>query len=800
MHRTAPLDEAALAARLLDTSTCPVCGTPLRGSTCSACGARLASPAGTELAGVSRDAAQLLLRRADLLRALPVAVRPAPALRPEASPRSVQQVLVALGALLLGTAALAFTVVSWGGLGIAGRAAVLVAVTAAAAGACRQVLARGLPRTAEALAVLTALLLLLDAYAARAATPALGQVPPAAWWAGVLGALGAAALTGRRSRLRTPATGAALALGGASWVLGDAVGTPARGLAPVLGSAFLLVLVPALGHRSSRWTARVTAVVLWGAALLTATVVLADPGAAALGGGSATAVAAAVLAAAAATAAARAVKPRAALVGYAAAPLALVAAVTAAAGHRLAADRVLALVALLAVVLWGAAAGHRLPLLARAGTRCAALLAAGCAALGTLPALAAALAAPLTALDRSRDWTLPHAVATTAYADLDVSAGLVATLLLGAGLALLAARDAAERRPVARAAAAGLISAAVVLVPLLAGLRTDAAAVGLALVGSAAALLVRSRWERLAGASVATVGLAWAAGDARLTAVVASLGALAALLLARRSPAERPVALPSALAAGALAAAAAAHSAGAAPAWAALAPVAVAAAGVVLAAWTRDRPTELAAVAVGLLAGLVVGQQELEPAVSAALALAGAAAALVALVPERRSVGWVAGLLLTAATWSRLDGAEVRLVEAYTLPPAVALAVAGALLGRRSSDARSWTAYGPALLVGLVPSLLQGLSEPGAARPLAVAVAAAAVTLVGARSRLQAPLAVGGGVLVVDALDQVGPAVAALPRWLVLAVLGCALLAVGARYEQRLAGLAALRTRWRSWR
>lgn len=52
---------------------------------------------------------------------------PAPPSLPvkDASGRGAQNVLLTLGAVLLSVAALAFTLVSWGSLGIAGRAAVL---------------------------------------------------------------------------------------------------------------------------------------------------------------------------------------------------------------------------------------------------------------------------------------------------------------------------------------------------------------------------------------------------------------------------------------------------------------------------------------------------------------------------------------------------------------------------------------------------------------------------------------------------------------------------------------------------
>jgi hypothetical protein len=67
---------------------------------------------------------------------------------------------------------------------------------------------------------------------------------------------------------------------------------------------------------------------------------------------------------------------------------------------------------------------------------------------------------------------------------------------------------------------------------------------------------------------------------------------------------------------------------------------------------------------------------------------------------------------------------------------------------------------------------------------------ALALTLAGARLRLQALLLLGGAVLALDALHELVPyvvqVVGALPRWLPPALAGVLLLVVGATYEQRL--------------
>ena len=93
-------------------------------------------------------------------------------------------------------------------------------------------------------------------------------------------------------------------------------------------------------------------------------------------------------------------------------------------------------------------------------------------------------------------------------------------------------------------------------------------------------------------------------------------------------------------------------------------------------------------------------------------------------------------------------------------------------------------------------SLVTSLDDTDLTRPLLLALAALGVLLLGARTGLQAPLAVGGGVLAVDALQLLAPYAAALPRWMSLGVAGVLLVVVGATYEQRRREVARLRDRY----
>ncbi|MGA5300438.1 SCO7613 C-terminal domain-containing membrane protein [Nucisporomicrobium flavum] len=84
----------------------------------------------------------------------------------EASTRLVQNSLFVLGGLLLAVAAIVFTAVAWSQFGVRGRAGLLAAVTVVALAAPLAALRRRLTATAETVAAVGLLLILLDGYAA----------------------------------------------------------------------------------------------------------------------------------------------------------------------------------------------------------------------------------------------------------------------------------------------------------------------------------------------------------------------------------------------------------------------------------------------------------------------------------------------------------------------------------------------------------------------------------------------------------------------------------------------------------
>lgn len=168
-----------------------------------------------ELARLDARRAQLLARRAWLLTLIrPVAAppqaawahggRPFAAPPAETSPPNVQNLLLTLGGILLTIAAIAFTLVSWGDMGIGGRSAVLGAVTVAALAAPALLVRRTLTSTAEAVAALGMVLMVLDAYALHAV--ALPETSGLGYSAAAAAVLAAAwtAYSFVLPRLRTP--------------------------------------------------------------------------------------------------------------------------------------------------------------------------------------------------------------------------------------------------------------------------------------------------------------------------------------------------------------------------------------------------------------------------------------------------------------------------------------------------------------------------------------------------------------------------------------------------------------------
>lgn len=134
--------------------------------------------------------------------------------------------------------------------------------------------------------------------------------------------------------------------------------------------------------------------------------------------------------------------------------------------------------------------------------------------------------------------------------------------------------------------------------------------------------------------------------------------------------------------------------------------------------------------------------------------------------------------------------------ELFTAPVALIGLLAGVTLLHRSPQRRTLPTLGVPLALLLVPSLLLSWAEPELWRLVGLGVVAIAVVIAGAALSWQAPLAIGGAVLLVHALVQLFPAIRSLydtVPWGVWAALGgVVLVAFGATYEARMRQARAL--------
>ncbi|MEU3923475.1 hypothetical protein [Streptomyces sp. NPDC029004] len=852
-----------------------------------------------ELVRLDARRAQLLARRAWLLTVVqqhvappPPAARPFAAPPPDAAPRSVQNLLLTLGGILLAIAAIAFTLVSWGHLGIGGRSAVLGAVTVAALAAPVALLRRTLTATAESLAGLGLVLMVLDAYALHRV--ALAQTRPLAFAAvasAVLAALWAAyGLSLERLRVPLPVAVLTAQLPLPLWSLTAGPGAPPMEWA-LLATASLDVAVALWAKAGLRPFAATGAAVTGGCALLIggAQSVTADTPLDAL------APAGLLVAAAGVALFAAWRSPSAALPCSAVAGLATIAALGAVARASVpegwsVLGYVLCAVGLL--VLVRTASPRRL----RPGLTAAAGAVHALAALLMLPLVGLTLAGPLSTTDTvwssatgptargalgvplpesgltasplvllivaatlataSRWWLSPTATRTAAPGDApdettqhDRAGAPEAPTPAGhpapapgtpgtpppAGPAPAGApRTGApwpawgpttgapsgpaarpDRRAAAGTGALALAWAGLFVVPPALDLGYVATlTLHVLLTAAALALAARPAWTaRLAPAAV-PVALACSLAGAGSVAVLALatrpatftvLGTLTAALAAAALAARGPRAVQAVLACTATGFASALLGAVAAaaelpPHRAALLILAVPAAVALLAARLGRHPValpmELTGAAAGLVAAVLAAGDR--PTLALVLALGGVIAAGTAVRAERRpAAGHLAAVLFVLATWVRLYASDVTTPEAYTLPVTLPALAVGVLRRRRDPGSSSWTAYGPGLAATLLPSLVAAWGDDHWLRPLLLGLAALALTLTGARLRLQALLVLGGTVLALDALHELAPyvvqVVGALPRWLPPALAGLLLLAVGATYEQRLRDARRLR-------
>jgi len=203
--------------------------------------------------------------------------------------------------------------------------------------------------------------------------------------------------------------------------------------------------------------------------------------------------------------------------------------------------------------------------------------------------------------------------------------------------------------------------------------------------------------------------------------------------------------------------------------------------------WPGRIGTEVGAVAVGAVAVVLAVGYDPEVQLPVVLTIVGAGLVGVALLSADRRLASVAGgVVLVAASWVRLWVDDVTAVEAYTLPTGLVLLALGIRHQRTHADAATLTVLGPGLVLCLAPSLLVALAEPTSLRALLVGLAGAAAVVIGAYRRWLAPMLVGGAVVLLLALANVGPYAAAVPRWVLFALIGGGLLYLGVTWEKRL--------------
>ncbi|MFK0019474.1 SCO7613 C-terminal domain-containing membrane protein [Streptomyces sp. NPDC090798] len=766
----------------------------------------------TELRQLDARRALLLARRAWLITALrpPVAPPPPPppVRRPETTAPRVQNLLLVLGGILLTVAAIAFTLVSWGRMGIAGRALVLGAVTLAALGSPLLLLRRRLRSTAEAVAGLGLALTVLDVYALHEAVfPDTNGLGYAALASALLAALWTAyglTLGGPRRPAGEPAAPARLplrlplptALAAAQlplilWAAAADAGAPAMTAALLVTAALDTAVALRVRVPSVRLVAAVGAYGLggWGsfaAGWLSWTAT----------GPSAVARAAALLlfAGAIALAAAWRLPDNVATWVASAGGLLSVAALGGVPPASLPGDWTVLGYLVCAVALL-AAVRTRLPEPMRRGLALAAGSVQAVAVVWALPPVAVALLGPAAWVGRvwtgapptAREAVTTDGVPWPPYAATAPLVLVVVATVLALGVRGTQWRPRATIGAWALAWAAALVLPAALDIPYWAGMSAQ----GLTIV-AASAYVARSAEARPVPfllALVSSVSLACLS----LAAEGTTLGVLATLtvLFAAVSGRSRLAPVAALTYATALACAVGA-SLGWQSQYIALLVLLVPVVAALLAARLADSPARVPVEVAGAVAGLfAVGLAVTDPPLLApVLALCGVIAAGTAVREDRRSAGYAATALFVLAAWVRLACWGVGSVEAYTLPVTVPALLVGAVGRRKDPLTSSWTAYGAGLSVTLVPSLLTAWTDPDWPRPLLLGVAALVVTLVGARHRLRAPLVLGGGVLALDALHELAPYLVqmagALPRWVPPALAGLVLLALGATYEQRI--------------
>lgn len=690
----------------------------------------------------------------------------------ELTQRSAQNIILGLGALLFGIAALVFAIWAWSDLGTGARTTVLALITLVSAGLSHPLHRHGLRATAETFGVLTAVLLCIDALALWMVSDLFTDGP--GFTAATLVVISVLLLLFSLAvPLRSPRTVAVLLAQPVPLLVAVSLDPfwDWSWLVVVIAATALadLLLLRALGAPRDGVpvrTLRVASITVWGLGLFLGALVFANASPYMEPPDWWAVAACLLLSGATALLLARGSRPQYAPVGsgpaarlYTGAALLLLGLVPLAAGPpdspvlprpalpAWADDPALALAPALKVLATEEAASALL----LNPAYLIAIPVSGCLAVGAVALLrrsalvpAIALTAPATLLPLPLLLGAPH-VAAVLWAVL-----VGAALLFGAALSRNGDLTWAP-------AIIGFLTFALGLSWALSEQYTTVGALLLVTVVCAVAAALSRTMPPATGATAATT--------------VATGGFALALPLALDVPAEHAV----------------------------LGPIAVVAGVAVAAPRLRSPLLEYAEVpaAVWALTALLLsaGAGTRLEVIALSQAVLGVIMLASAVRPHRWWLAAVGALLMFGALWTILAAWEVTTVEVYTVPPAIAALVVGWEWDRKAVPApSSWLAFGGGLVLLLLPTAALALAEEGVDwRVPAVLAAGLAATVWGLRKQLQAALVLGGLALVLASLRAFGPPLwdlaQLLPNWVPFAVAGAVLLAIGARYESTLTRL-----------
>jgi hypothetical protein len=196
--------------------------------------------------------------------------------------------------------------------------------------------------------------------------------------------------------------------------------------------------------------------------------------------------------------------------------------------------------------------------------------------------------------------------------------------------------------------------------------------------------------------------------------------------------------------------------------------------------------TAMLAGAVAALSAVTLAADE-SLSLSLHLVLAGALLVAHSLVhASRRPLAWAGSVLIMLGTWVRLWSVDSSVTELYTMPPALLLLAIGLVRMRRDAETSTAVALTPGLLLATVPSLVHVVAtDPVSVRAAVLGIACVVLAVGGAQLRWSAPLLVGAGVGTLLLLAETAPYAAATPQWVVIGLAGTVLVVVGTTWERR---------------